>query len=409
MSHKRPKNKKKEQKKNAQKARSLQKRKEAYTEIFDLLEIKEKINNLPINFKNKLYNFSYPQPQIIINEIKNFAYAQNLQNQIREMWSEEYVKIYDKKLPLNNFHYLVALEDVIRNWYSEAKYFVQQDKDLRNKELASKIIDSLNYINSKISPIISDAYYEYVNKICDVVAKTSLIFYEFENGIYPQLRIEKNEARKPYPAIVLKKLNIKKVNLTLEDKSRTAYPLMVFSFTGLEPCVFEQNVIGNDQVLPVYVQDHAIKRLQERIKIAPLGYLHDCLGKCLSNPVVVGTDGSSYLIEFKLYSYKIGYLLVAKTNNFALVRSFKFLTMTGTPEFNELSKNLKATKYDLSYLGLDDLETFANSDVPKDTQLREIFIKCGLEDLFRISEIRNIFQSPKIAVAQEIKDYFKFQ
>lgn len=408
MSHKRPKNKKKEQKKNQKQVKSLLKKKEAYNEIFDLLEIKEKINILPINFKNKLYNFSYPQPKIIIDEVQNFPYAQNLQDQIREMWCDQYVKIYENKLPLNNFHYFVALEDVIRNWYSEAKHFIQQDKDLRNKELALKIIDSLNYINSKISPILSDLYCQYVNKICDVVAKTSLIFYEFENGIYPQLRIEKNEARKPYPVIVLKKLNIKKVNLTLEDKSRTAYPLMVFSFNGLEPCVFEQNTIDNDQVLPVYVQDHAIKRLQERVKIAPLGYLHDCLGKSLSNPVVVGMDGSSYLIEFKLYSYKIGYLLVAKSSNFALVRSFKFLTMTGTPEFNELSKNLRATKYDLSYLGLDDLETFANSDVPKDPKLREIFIKCGLEDLFRISEINNIFQSPKISVAQEIKDYFKF-
>jgi hypothetical protein len=408
MSHKRPKNKKKEQKKIAQKARALLKKKEAYNEIFNLLDIKEKINFLPINFKNKLFNFSYPQPQILINEIKNLSYAQNLQDQIRDMLADQYVKIYDKKLPLNNFHYFVALEDLIRNWYLEAQHFIQQDKDIKNKELASKIIDSLNYINSKISPIFKDAYCEYVNKICDVVAKTSLIFYEFENGIYPQLKIEKNEARKPYPVIVLKKLNIKKINLTLENKSRAAYPLMTFSFAGLEPCVFEPNVIDNEQVVPIYVQDHALKRLQERIKIAPLGYIHDCLGKSLSNPVVVGMDGSSYLIEFKLYSYRVGYLLVSKSSNFALVRSFKFLTMTGTPEFNELSKHLRATKYDFSYLGLDDLETFANSDVSKDPQLREIFIKCGLEDLLRISEIKNIFQSPKIAVAQEIKDYFNF-
>ena len=82
--------------------------------------------------------------------------------------------------------------------------------------------------------------------------------------------------------------------------------------------------------------------------------------------------------------------------------------MTGTPEFNELSKVLRATKHDLTYLGLDDLETFVNSDIPKDKDLKEIFIKCGLKDLFKLAEIKDIFQTPKISVAQEIKQYFKF-
>ena len=71
MSHKRPKNKRKEEKKIAQKAKSLQKRKEIYNNIFKIFGIEEKIKEIPPRLKEKIYNFSYPQPLIVVDEIKN--------------------------------------------------------------------------------------------------------------------------------------------------------------------------------------------------------------------------------------------------------------------------------------------------------------------------------------------------
>lgn len=408
MSHKRPKNKRKEEKKIAQKAKSLQKRKEIYNNIFKIFGIEEKIKEIPPRLKEKIYNFSYPQPLIVVDEIKNLPIAQSLQSQIRDLLEERNITIEDHKFPITQFHYVMALDDLVRGWYIDTKRFLEEKGGReKDKKEASCMLDILNFIHSKIYNL-SDLYYDYLNHICDVVAKVVLVHFNFENGIYPQLKINKNDSKKIYPTIYLKKLNIKKTQITLENKSRNAYPLVFFSFKELKPLFFEEGVLDNQNILPIYVQDHAIQRMIERIKIAPLGYLHDCIGRSLSNPRVIGMDGSSYLIEFYLYSFKVGYLLVSKTDTFAVVRSFKFLTMTGTPEFNELSKVLRATKHDLTYLGLDDLETFVNSDIPKDKDLKEIFIKCGLKDLFKLAEIKDIFQTPKISVAQEIKQYFKF-
>jgi hypothetical protein len=407
MSHKRPKNKRKEDKKFAQKAKSLQKRKEIYNEIFKIFNIEEKIRQMPNRIREKIYNFSYPQMQIIIDEIKNLPFAKQTQDQIKDLLFERKIKINESEFPIIHFHYVLAFSDLVKGWYADTKSFLQEkDGREKDKKEASVMLDVLNFVNSKI--YLKDIYHDYLNEICDVVAKISLVHFNFENGIYPQLKIKRNESKKSYPAIYLKKLNIKKTQLTLENKSRSAYPLVHFSFKELTPLFFEKNTIDNEHVLPIYVQDHALGRMLERIKIVPLGYLHDCIGRSLADPKVVGMDGSSYLVEFHLYSIKIGYLLVAKTSNFALIRSFKFLTMTGTPEFNELSKTLRATKYDISYLGLDNLETLVNSDIHKDEELRKIFSRCGLEDLFKLSEIKNIFETPKISVAQEIKDYFKF-
>lgn len=410
MSHKRPKDKKKEQKKLAQKARALSKRREIYNFLFKVLEIQDQVEKLPNHIKTQIYDFSYPQIQIDSSEIKSLKIAKELTDQIEHEIQNGKIKINDSNVPLCIVNYIFALHDLIRSWYAETDILLngsRKDKLNKKKEhVASSLFDSLNYINSKIAPIASESFTNYLNEICSKTAKIALVHYDFENGLYPQLKIAKTEKLKFYPIIVLKKLNIKKTNLEVEGGSRTAYPLMHFNFSGLTPLVLEKGVIENDEILPIYVQDHAMIRLSERISIAPQGYLHDCLGRSLSNPKVVGFDGDSYLIEYNLYSYKMGYLVVSKIKNFALIRSFKFITMTGTPEFNQISKMLRATKHDVTYLGLDTLEILANSDISKDPELRSVFEKCGLGDLFKLSEIKNMFETPKNYVADEIKQYF---
>jgi hypothetical protein len=143
----------------------------------------------------------------------------------------------------------------------------------------------------------------------------------------------------------------------------------------------------------------------ERLGISPLGYMFDCLGRSLSKPILSGNSGPSYLLEFNYYSNKLGYLLISNEGDFAVVRSFKFITMTGTPEFYNLKKALKGSREDFEYLGLDTLETLLNSDISKDTKLREIFESCGLGHLFTINHLQ--FAKPESSVAEEIKQYFR--
>jgi hypothetical protein len=409
MSHKKPKEKRKQQKKLAQKTRALSRRREIYNYLFKVLKIEDQISQLPSSIRALIYDFSHPQIQIDSSEVRSVRSAEHLTSQIEQALEESTIKINDEEVPLNWVGYIFALHGLIKSMYADTDSLLNGDrKEKLNKKkhhVAASIFDSLNYINSKITPIANVAYLDYLNEICNNAARLSLVHYNFENGLYPQLKILKTESLKSYPAIILKKLNIKKTTLELDGKPRTAYPLVNFTFYGLKPLVIEKGVLENDEVLPIYIQDHAMTRLAERINIAPQGYLNDCLGRSLANPKVVGVDGDAYLVEFYLYSYKVGYLVVSKTKNFALIRSFKFITMTGTPEFNQISKILRATKHDVTYLGLDTLEILVNSDISKDPELRSVFEKCGLEDLFRLSEI-NMFETPKNYVADEIKQYF---
>ncbi len=425
MSHKRLKQKKKEQKKTAQKQRTLAKRRNIYAQIFEILEIKDKISSLPNSLKEDIYNFSWPKIAIDTKGIEDLPIRTQIEDAIKSSLDKETIEINGKFVFLSAVNYVIALREIIESWYKEFESVLRESEKNKNKNKNEKIIekhnlrkthDTLNYINSKLVPLVNSIYEKYLQAISNIACKYINAHFDFENGIYPKFVIGRTESQKTFPLIQVHKLNLKKEKLKIADQERTACLGHCVSLFGVSPISFEPNTIDNKEKIPVYIQDHAIIRLKERLGIIrPAGYLLDCLGRSLAKPVVVGFDGESYLIEYKLYdNYKLGYLIVSKTENFALVRSFKFITMTGTPEFKKLTGILRATKHDVSYLGLDTMDVFINSDISKDEKLKSIFEKSDLGHLLELCEIVThgedgirFSSSSQQTIAKEIKEYFR--
>ena len=414
MSHKKPKSKRKEDKKLLQKTKSISKRKENYYSVIKILEVEDQFKSIPNKIKEQLWEFSWPQIEVCTNKIKDFPLRKQIEHEISYELNNVNITVNSTDIPVILFNNVIGLHYFIRSCYEEGlQYLKNTNADEKHKEICRSSIDAINYINSKLTPIVNQNYSNYLNEIINAASKVVLLHYNFEDGIYPTLVVKHTAGgNKPYPFIELNRINIKKENLEINGTQRIGLPCQYYDYHGISPIIFKEGVIDNDKPLPVYVQDHAISRLLERINIGGAsGYLYDCLGRSLYDPINSGSDGDSYLIDYYLYSYKLGYLVVSKTKDFALVRSFKFITMTGTPEFNEIRKNLRATKHDVTYLGLDTLEILVNSDIAKDPKLKEVFTKCGLGHLFELSERTNgfkVFQNPQNAVAEEIKKYFNF-
>ena len=414
MSHKKLKSKRKEDKKLLQKTKSISKRRENYYSIIKMLEVEDQFKSIPNKIKEQLWEFSWPQIEICTNKIKDFPFHKDLEREISYELNNINISLNSTEVPVILFNNVIGLHHFMKSCYDEGLLYLKNaNVDEKSKEICRSSIDAINYINSKLTPIVNQNYSNYLNDIINVASKIVLIHYNFENGIYPTLVIKYTAGgKKPYPFVELNKINIKKENLEINGTQRIGFPCPYYNYLGTSSVIFKEGVIDNEKPLPVYVQDHAISRLLERINIGVAGYLYDCLGRSLYDPINSGSDGDSYLIDYYLYSYKVGYLVVSKTKDFALVRSFKFITMTGTPEFNEIRKNLRATKYDVTYLGLDTLDILVNSDIAKDPKLKEVFTKCGLGHLFKLSEritgSSNFFQNPQNMVAEEIKKYFNF-
>jgi hypothetical protein len=162
----------------------------------------------------------------------------------------------------------------------------------------------------------------------------------------------------------------------------------------------ELDLGDDDKTYPVFVQSHVFEMLQKRAGHIFYGdglkaRLHYCLvfALCYAN-IQLRRDGA-FLVEYYFGKYKIGYLLARKQDDLILVETFLFLTMDGTPEGDELLKQLRLKRADKEYQGLDDLRTFVSTDLAVDTELVEIFTKCGCGHLFELGKALRDEQIPE--------------
>jgi hypothetical protein len=91
-----------------------------------------------------------------------------------------------------------------------------------------------------------------------------------------------------------------------------------------------------------------------------------------------------WLVEFRICGDALGYFAVSLAHSKLVIRTFLFRTMDGTPEGKLLRQNLRLARSDKEYLGLDQLETFALSDIQNDPKLVALLEQCGCGHLLRI-------------------------
>ena len=138
---------------------------------------------------------------------------------------------------------------------------------------------------------------------------------------------------------------------------------------------------------PVYVQSHALRQLYRRANVpAAAPYLESWMWESLVRPNVVERQGDDLLVEFRLGDDRVGYLVVTPRPDLVVVRTFKFLTMEGTPEARALHRRLRLTRRDIDWLGLHELAAYTQSDLVADPELRPLLEKCGCGQLFTLGQ-----------------------
>lgn len=166
---------------------------------------------------------------------------------------------------------------------------------------------------------------------------------------------------------------------------------------------------GTWKRLPVFIQKHALRRLHERVNLPTAApYLEAWLEHSLSNPKVVerqGSHGQHLVIEYRIQQHRFGYLVCTMMRRCVVVRTFKFLTMSSTPEGKRLEKRLKITRAGVNQLGLDGLDAFTQTDLGKDPELSWLLRKCGVGHLFELKP-EDYAPEPK-AFAKDVKQYLK--
>lgn len=136
----------------------------------------------------------------------------------------------------------------------------------------------------------------------------------------------------------------------------------------------------------VFMQQHAIHKLQERIDCVIPGFLHFFAYLSLKNPTIQRKSKNELLIEYKLFDKKVGYFLGLIINDAIIIRTFLFLTNDGTPEGSKLNATIGLSKQDKKYLEIDKLSTYLFTDLKNDERLKTLLFNNDCKSLFELDD-----------------------
>ncbi|HVX00141.1 MAG TPA: hypothetical protein VHA52_06890 [Candidatus Babeliaceae bacterium] len=184
-------------------------------------------------------------------------------------------------------------------------------------------------------------------------------------------------------------------NIVINGRKREIIAVNRFVPRGISLQVkFRPSAIGlqsaADDSLPLYIQRHALQRLDERLGLQANNVHAHLFFSLFEQPLnyVPGRGGT--LIEFNMYEYKVGYLLTTLHDDKLVIRSFLFLTNDGTPEGRKLRQLTRLEKYDKKYLGIDKLSTFTAYKIHEDEELSALFHEAGCGSLLDARNLQAI-------------------
>lgn len=256
-------------------------------------------------------------------------------------------------------------------------------------------INALKAFHTKLEAIFTSVKAEY-----------DTLFYRAVDPVLSQISLVKNsyyynlhKDPKDIIYLTIRRNIVKSKQVTKGASIRTAYPVLEFFRNPPKQIIIGKDKMDNAIPLPLYIQNHAIHRLRHRIGPDFINNFYESiLVSCRKQNIIQNTK-YSYLMEFYANSIKLGYFALTVEKNIALIRSFKFITMVGTPEYDMLKRYMPTGSDIWQYLHLDSYDTIINSDIKNRPELYQIFQKCNLEYLFDHSK------DDSIAIADILSSY----
>jgi hypothetical protein len=140
------------------------------------------------------------------------------------------------------------------------------------------------------------------------------------------------------------------------------------------------------KTLPVYIRQHAIDRTIQRASFLLPCSVQLLIFEAFKSSRIV-CEGDRYLVECYSGRTKIGYFVGALVDEIFVILTFRLITHSSMPEGRELARLSGSLQCDdMAFLAIDDLKTFANSDIAKNPRVSEIFMDAGCESILKMNK-----------------------
>lgn len=304
----------------------------------------------------------------------------------------------------------------LHDYFTNVLTLILYAKDLKIDAYknAFKVKEILSaYSNMGDGDIYKKAWFE-----LDNVAKTAVFFY---NNLSKYIFVIKHELTSSINGRVglcncldVYAIQPERTHVVIEGVKRPVFGVafgIILPTPHLMYATINPETLGMPSGKPftVFIQAHALNRLEERLDGIITGLLQFNLFDSLMKQKVCKSKKGEYLFDYFLFGKKVGYLCGNLVDDKIIIRTFLFITNNGTPEGEKLHANTGIMKEDKMYLAIDKLSTFIRSDIEKNEVVKNMFIKAGCASLFEIDD-KVIFEQQSLKEknnAELIAQYLK--
>lgn len=356
---------------------------EAIQRVLTALELPDLFNQLP--GKVRVYLIKYRMRSIRLELADGVKAPRRLLNLMRLMIA---TLLKEDMVPVMPGYGKVSLEDYFTAGFT-LKFFTTLDRKvsdpsvLRAQKQLLPFAETVGKAGTK--PMIQ--FLTYAHTIGSIFSRVNQTMYYLVNDLY--LKDLGYDIRMSASLVLHRvKAEIKKV--VVDGKPRPAYRVgWTLAALGMQWTKLTARDLGKNGTMPdlpmdVYIQSHALIRLRQRLDTMGHSSMHMGIDRAFKEKEITPLSGNKALVAYYHWSVKLGYLLVEIVEDIVLVRTFLFITNSGTPEGDRLDKEFSVGISDKKFLAIDKLGTFVKSDIMQDEIARNIFIRAGLEDLCNI-------------------------
>jgi hypothetical protein len=156
--------------------------------------------------------------------------------------------------------------------------------------------------------------------------------------------------------------------------------------------IFPTQTVENNRELTIYIQDHAIRRMKERLDVAyPMDRTNMLMDSLIFAPEVrLGPDNQP-MFCCKQAKVVIGYFPFILKKDKIIITTFLPLTFSATNEGKQLQKRFHLQAEDIKHLGMDKLRFLVYTDFDEIPTLKQALIDAGIYNVVALFE-----RNPKI-------------
>jgi len=369
-------------------------------EFFRLLGYEEMFKLIPADVLEGQRLLRYHPPRIInCKEIKlTPKETKILTDNIFYILHFYKVELPGLKQKIDGYTFCTTYLDVFYFYLKKKKDYKFPDQKIIQETMKDCIAQNFN------DDFINDTFSKFENRI-------SFYHFEINSGFLLFSFTVRNDSLTEFGIdLKVKKIDPVKKNFHVDDGFRPAYQVgwinkEQFFPTFISPEKLNLDVKKYRYSIPVYIQNHALIRLNERMDTDHISFRHFSVFRSMINPVIIQIRANAYLIEYNFNDFRVGYLVADFIEGNLIIRTFILKTQAGTPEEIKLKELTGLNRCDIDYLGLTKMSTFIKSDICKDEQLKKIFIKAGLRSIIDYAGQSYVTEESRYKYAAKILKY----